>query len=120
MHIKIMHLQLKNMIAALHPSRLGGTKKFEIQGSNFGWKALEELFLREVERAQTNQLRRVPDLKESHIHRDCWTRFNVKPAKIMQVLNADICTACFFLTVTAFVSHNIIMVNAFLFYSRSM
>ena len=66
-------------------SRPGGTKKFEIGGCNFGWKALEELFHREVERARTNQLRRVPDLKESHIHRDCWTRLNVKPAKIMQV-----------------------------------
>ena len=77
--------QLKNMIAALHSSRPGGTKKFEIGGCNFGWKALEELFHREVERARTNQLRRVPDLKESHIHRDCWTRLNVKPAKIMQV-----------------------------------
>ena len=73
------------MIAALHSSRPGGTKKFEIGGCNFGWKALEELFLREVERARTNQLRRVPDLKESHIYRDCWTRLNVKPAKIMQV-----------------------------------
>ena len=27
------------------------------------------------------------DLKESHIYRDCWTRLNVKPAKIMQVHN---------------------------------
>ncbi len=59
---------------------------FDIGKVNYGWKALEELFLREVERARTNQLRRVPDLKESHIHRDCWTRLNVKPAKIMQVL----------------------------------
>lgn len=58
---------------------------FDIGGVNYGWKGLEDLFLREVERARTNQLRRVPDLKESHIHRDCWTRLNVKPAKIMQV-----------------------------------
>ena len=60
---------------------------FDIGGCNFGWKALEELFLREVERSRTNQLRRIPDLKESHIRRDCWTRLNVKPAKIMQVLH---------------------------------
>ncbi len=73
------------MIAALHSSRPGATKNFTIGGCNFGWKAIEELFLREVERARTNQLRRVKDLKESHIHRDCWTRLNVKPAKIMQV-----------------------------------
>ena len=75
------------MIAALHSSRPGGTKNFEIDGCNFGWKALEDLFFREVERARTNQLRRVKDLKESHIYRDSWTRLNVKPAKIMQVNN---------------------------------
>lgn len=73
------------MIAALHSSRPGGTKNFEIDGCNFGWKALEDMFFREVERARTNQLRRVKDLKESHIYRDSWTRLNVKPAKIMQV-----------------------------------
>lgn len=66
---------------------------FEIGGCNFGWKALEDLFFREVERARTNQLRRVPDLKESHIYRDCWTRLNVRPAKIMQV--AGSCSSCF-------------------------
>ena len=79
------------MIAALHSSRPGATKKFEIDGCNFGWKTLEELFLREVERARTNQLRRVKDLKESHIYRDCWTRLNVKPAKIMQVGIHTVC-----------------------------
>ena len=84
-HLNYHCTQLKNMIAALHSSRPGGTKMFDIGGVNYGWKGLEDLFLREVERARTNQLRRVPDLKESHIHRDCWTRLNVKPAKIMQV-----------------------------------
>lgn len=86
-----LHIQLKNMIAALHSSRPGGTKNFAIDGCNFGWKALEDLFLREVERARTNQLRRVKDLKESHIYRDCWTRLNVKPAKIMQVRISQYC-----------------------------
>ena len=73
------------MIAALHASRPGGTKKFEIDGVNFGWKALEDMFFREIDRARTNQLRRIKCLKESHIYRDSWTRLNVKPAKIMQV-----------------------------------
>lgn len=47
--------------------------------------AIEDLFAREVERSRTNCLRRVKDLKENFIHRDSWTRLNVKPAKIMQV-----------------------------------
>lgn len=62
---------------------------FDIGGCNFGWKALEDLFFHEVERARTNQLRRVPDLKKSHIYRDYWTRLNVRPAKIMQVAGSS-------------------------------
>ena len=51
-HISIflfLNIQLKNMIAALHSSRPGSTKNFAIDGCNFGWKALQDLFLREVE-----------------------------------------------------------------------
>ena len=73
------------MIAALYSSRPAGTKNFQINGCNFGWMAIEDLFAREVERSRTNCLRRVKDLKENFIHRDSWTRLNVKPAKIMQV-----------------------------------
>lgn len=60
---------------------------FDIGGCNFGWKAMEELFLFVRVRARTNQMRRVPNLKENHIHRDCWTRLNVQAAKIMQVFD---------------------------------
>lgn len=73
------------MIAALYSSRPAGTKNFQMNGFNFGWMAIEDLFAREVERSRTNCLRRVKDLKENFIHRDSWTRLNVKPAKIMQV-----------------------------------
>jgi len=73
------------MIAALYSSRPAGIKNFEINGCNFGWMAIEDLFVREVERCRTNQLRRVKDLRENYIYKDSWTWLNVKPAKIMQV-----------------------------------
>ena len=73
------------MIAALYSSRPGGTKNFKIKGCNFGWMAIVDLFSREVECSRSNQLRTVKDLRENFIHRDSWTRLNVKPAKIMQV-----------------------------------
>ncbi len=62
-----LFLQLKKMIAALHASSPGGAKTFEIGGCNFGWKTVEDMFFREIERVRTNQLRRVKDLKESYI-----------------------------------------------------
>ena len=40
---------------------------------------------RELKRKQTNELPRVPGLKERFVYRDAWTRLNVSPAKIMQV-----------------------------------
>ena len=65
--------QLKNMIAALYASR------------SIGWRAIEDMPKREVERMKNNELVRVPGLKENYVYRDSWTRLNVKPAKIMQV-----------------------------------
>ena len=73
------------MISQLYQSRPAGTRAFEHQGVCFGWKAIENLYKRELERIKANVLVRVPGLKESHIVRDSWTRLNVKPAKIMQV-----------------------------------
>ncbi len=77
--------QLKNMIAALYASKEGGPNKFQRNGIVFGWKSIEDMLRREVERMRRQQLPRVPGLKESHVYRDPWTRLNVKPAKIMQV-----------------------------------
>lgn len=73
------------MISQLFQSRSSGARKFEIEDTNFGWKSLEDLYRRELERMKANTLVRVPGLKENHIIRDAWTRLNVKPAKIMQV-----------------------------------
>jgi len=41
---------------------------------------------------KSNQLPRVPGLKEKFVYRDSWTRLNVKRAKIMQVLIVQSCT----------------------------
>ena len=74
------------MIAALYASHSTGTANcFSMQGTQFGWKAIEDMLKREVERMKKSELDRVPGLKENYVYRDSWTRLNVKPAKIMQV-----------------------------------
>jgi len=44
------------MINALHSSRIGGTKNFLLNGSEFGWQAIIDLYKRECGRIQTEQL----------------------------------------------------------------
>jgi len=39
-----------------------------------------------MERAEKGNSRKVPGLKYAFVYRDNWTRLNVRPAKIMQVL----------------------------------
>ena len=73
------------MIAALYSSP-DRSKKFVLERFTFGWTAIEHMFTREVERAKNGIRRKIPGLKESYVKRDIWTRLNVKPAKIMQVL----------------------------------
>lgn len=73
------------MVAALYSSRINGTKTFTKHGVNFGWKAIEDLYDRELQRAKRNEPMRVPRLKKRHVIRDAWTRLNVAPAKTMQV-----------------------------------
>ena len=83
------HTQLKNMVAALfqsRPSDRGGTRCFSSKGCEFGWSAIENMYQREIARIREGKCSRVPKLKESHILRDSWTRLNVLPSKIMQVL----------------------------------
>ena len=77
--------QLKNQINALFSSRPGGTKSFNLDGIDFGWRAIQGMFARECERRNTGQARMVPKLRETHVIRDSWTKLNVSPAKIMQV-----------------------------------
>ena len=40
-----------------------------------------------MERAKKGVMREVPNLQERRIIRDSWTKLNVSPAKIMQVLH---------------------------------
>ena len=77
------------MIAALYSSRESGTKDFiSVAGVHFGWQTLEDVYRSDSMRAKMGKSRRVPKLKYSYIVRDSWTRLNVLPAKIMQVMLA--------------------------------
>lgn len=75
------------MINALHSSRAGGTKNFTLDGQNFGWQAIVDMFERECQRVRDGNARMIPKLREAHIIRDSWIKLNVTPAKIMQVRN---------------------------------
>ena len=78
--------KLKNMINALFSLKTNGTKHFQRVGKpKFGWNTIDDLYQREVGRAQLSCARMVPRLKETHCLRDAWTKLNVLPAKIMQV-----------------------------------
>lgn len=74
------------MIAALYSSRIGGSKNFQRSGKSFGWNTIESVYKSDLSRAKVNISRRVPGLKYCHVVRDSWTRLNVLPAKIMQVI----------------------------------
>ena len=79
------------MVSALFQSRTkekGGTRNLTRNGTGFGWGVIEDLYSRELKRMQAGQLNRVPKLKESHVVRDSWTRLNVLPSKVMQVITA--------------------------------
>ena len=74
------------MIYALFSSKAGGTKQFKrAKEAEFGWKAITDLYGRELVRVSKGQARMVPRLREAHCLRDSWTKLNVLPAKIMQV-----------------------------------
>lgn len=79
------------MINALHSSRQGGTKCFQLHGVTFGWASIISLYERECERVKTGRTRMIPKLKEVHVIRDSWTKLNVTPAKILQVSNEQQC-----------------------------
>ncbi len=81
--------QLKNMISTLfqsRPAKRGGTRAFKVGNVTFGWSIIEDMYSREVSRIQASQCSRVPKLKKSYIIRDSWTRLNVLPSKVMQVI----------------------------------
>jgi len=75
------------MVNALFSSKAGGTKQFQrVKAAEFGWKAVTDLYARELVRVSKNQARMVPRLREAHCLRDSWTKLNVLPAKMMQVI----------------------------------
>ena len=79
------------MINALHSSRDNGTKLFDHGDSKFGWADVYKMWIREC-KISSGSARMVPQLRESHIIRDPWTKLNVSPAKILQVSNIDFST----------------------------
>ena len=85
-HAYVVFLQLKNLIAALYSSRCDGSNKFEKDGILFGWKPIEDMLHKEVQR-KNYQLPRVSGLKENFVYRDPWTRLNVNPAKVHTLLH---------------------------------
>ena len=91
------------MIAALHHSRSNSSNHFTHETITFGWEAIEKMLIREVTRIKKRQLPRVPGLKESYVHRDPWTRLNVKPAKIMQVRHTSTPLLIFLVIMTLYI-----------------
>ena len=83
------------MIAALYSSQPHGSKAFEINGQEFGWETIESIFKDEMNRAEMGLSREVPGLRYAYVFRDNWTRLNVLPAKIMQVLKLNKSTSQF-------------------------
>jgi len=66
----------------------GGTKCFTNgEGTNFGWKAILDMYSQECSRRDKGTVRMVPRLREAYVLRNSWTKLNVLPAKIMQVSN---------------------------------
>lgn len=87
-----LYIQLKNMIAALYSSRTDGTKEFKLEGVAFRWETTEKVYQADMCRVKAGITQRVPGLKYAHIVRDNWTRLNVLPAKIMQVITFSCAT----------------------------
>ena len=82
------------MVSALHSSRPGGSKNFCKNKINFGWETIMAMWERDLERTNPTTgrlLTQLPEMRERYIYRDNWTRLNVKPAKIMQVICIIVC-----------------------------
>ena len=78
--------KLKNMVATLYSSRPSGSRNLTLDAVQFGWETIEKVYKQEMERAEMGRSRKVPGLKYAFVYRDNWTRLNVRPAKIMQVI----------------------------------
>ena len=73
------------MISTLHHSQTGGTRHLKLEGIEFGWSVIVDMFTREMDRRKCNDRELVPRMKEGFIVRDSWTKLSVEPSKIMQV-----------------------------------
>ena len=62
-----------------------GSKEFQLEGIISGWQSIIDLYQRKCRR-NSGAARMVPKLREVHVLRDSWTKLNVHPAKIMQVM----------------------------------
>lgn len=100
------------MIASLYSSRKGGTKKFSKDGTDFGWEPIVQLYEDDMKRAEKGCSMAVPDMKESYVIRDAWTRLNVKPAKIMQVSYEKLCYKYAFIKI-----HNVLWPHTLLYFN---
>ena len=49
--------QLENMVAALYYSRDLGTKQFTLENSTLGWSQIVDMYKRELQRAENNEIR---------------------------------------------------------------
>ena len=55
------------MINALHSSQVGGSKNFTLEGQNFGWQAIIEMFEQECQLVRDGNPRMIPKLRGAHI-----------------------------------------------------
>ena len=84
--------QLKNMVAALHSSKMGKTMSFQYEGVKLGWEIIRGI---NVQTRSSKGKRRSPTsssrtkslttIESSGQYHNTLARLNVKPAKIMQV-----------------------------------
>jgi len=69
------------MINALHSSQSVKTKKFTLDGQQFGWWTIVDMFDRECQRVKSGNACMVPKLHEAHIIHDSWIKLNVAPCR---------------------------------------
>ena len=67
------------MVSALHSS--GGLRTFAKMVSLL----VVDMWERDIKRTADGKLSHLSGMQQRYITRDCWTKLNVKPAKIMQV-----------------------------------
>ena len=65
------------MVNALYSSQKGGFKSFTLEGVQFGWQAIIDMYRRECDRCKSGGARMVPESRMSLVTQGCF--------KIMQV-----------------------------------